>query len=130
MKKYKGRIVDVKAGRSGFAFVISGIKKSEQYKFDGQFDSNGTYAGADHTFPSIDIKVVVYNYSNDGSSKTFYIDSREVILNFYNRIKSSDNLIAKLKALIVGKKVIVEIPDYWASAEFNPKILGLEDLLE
>lgn len=130
MKRFRGKIIEVKTSRGGFAYVISGIKKNEQYKYDGQFGSNGTYAGADHTFPTIDIVVFIYKYSDDGSSKILEIDSRETILKFYNRLKSSDSLIAKLKSLLVGKKVTVEIPDYWASSEFSPKILGLEDYLK
>jgi hypothetical protein len=104
---YKGRIVDVRTGRGGFQRIISGIKKDEQPYYDGQFGSNGTYLGADYTYPAIFAKVCIYNYCDDGSNMTFDIDVRERVFKFYGWGKISNQRLSILQNKLTGKKVKV-----------------------
>jgi hypothetical protein len=111
MNVYKGRIVDIRIGRGGIQYIITGIKKNKQPDYDGQFGSNGTYLGADYTYPAIFAKVCIYNYCDDGSNKTFDIDIREKSFNFYGWERISDQRLSIIKSKLTGKKVIVEFGD-------------------
>ncbi|MEI6748337.1 MAG: hypothetical protein WCM93_04170 [Bacteroidota bacterium] len=129
MKIYKGRIVDVIKSRGGIQFITTGVKKADQYKYDGQYGSNGTYAGPDHTYPVIYLVVCIYNFVDNEADKTVYIDAREEILNYYKRQKSSDGLIEVVKSKLQGKKVEIEVPDFIENADYYYKVLGLQTLL-
>jgi hypothetical protein len=104
MKKYKGRIVDVYLGRGGFRRIIQGIKKDKQPSYDSNFyGSNGTYIASDETYPTIYVKVSVYDFDK----KAIEIDIREIVMTQNKWERMTEKRLLDLKSKLTGIKVTI-----------------------
>jgi hypothetical protein len=100
----KGRIVNVEKNVHQATYLISGIKKKDQWKYWHHPGSNGTVvSGSDYYGTTIDVKILVYDYN-----KCVTFDIRNYVLQVNGKKKISSKLLDYIVKSNEGKKVVVE----------------------
>lgn len=100
----KGRIVNVEKNVHQATYLLSRIKKKDQWKYQHLPGSNGTVVtGSDYYGTTIDVKILVYDFN-----KCVTIDIRNYVLQVNGKKKISSKLLDYIVKSNEGKKVVVE----------------------
>lgn len=109
---YKGRIVEVAYKVLSFSYLTQGIKKNDQSRYDQtMLGSNGTYTSLPIVTRHLYLKVVVYDYPENGVNSTELFDERDFILSFFKRSKVTEKFLSEIKEKLKGKKVSISFND-------------------
>ncbi|MBQ9143210.1 MAG: hypothetical protein IJX63_15695 [Lachnospiraceae bacterium] len=111
----KGRIVAVDFNVCRSVYLMQGIKKHSQKKYDGYYPGgNGTYVTGGDYDSSIDVKVFLYDL---GRCITF--DVKDYVLELNKRKRVSEQMVNKLQKNNVGKKIDVDIDGYSCNIPYH-----------
>lgn len=104
----KGRIVNVEKKVHQASYLMQGISKKDQWKYEREYPgSNGSYiTGFEYYGTTIDVKIFIYDYN-----KCVEYDIRDYILQENGKKKVSPKLLDYVVKQNEGKKVIVEEMD-------------------
>lgn len=103
----KGRIVDVEFKAVNAVYLMQGIKRKDQWKYDGHLPGgNGTYVTGGEYSSSIIFKIYVYDLEHCIS-----IDVKDEVLRLNRRKRVSDLMIHQLQINNKGKKIRLLLED-------------------
>ncbi|GIN41174.1 hypothetical protein [Heyndrickxia oleronia] len=100
----KGRIVNVEKNVHQVTYLLTGIKKKEQWRYGHLPGSNGTVVtGSNYNGTTIDVKIFVYDYN-----KCVKFDIRDYVLEINDKKKISSKLLDFVVKSNEGKKLVVK----------------------
>lgn len=111
----KGRIIAVDFNVCRSVYVMQGVKKHNQKKYDGYYPGgNGTYVTGGEYDSSIDVKVFIYDLG-----RCLSFDVKDFVLELNNRKRVSEQMVDTIRKNNVGKKIDVYVDGYGCDVPYH-----------